>query len=152
MQLHHYVAMLSGAEESLAEGYRTAASGHHADADVALTCAHFATRCDAHVATLEPLRDHHPAPLGPDPERLHPAKLGPARQGPLGLLRDLADLHQLATLVEITWELVEQAANGARDRELIAAASSCRPELTAQLAWLRNRMRVAAPQALLVAD
>jgi hypothetical protein len=73
------------------------------------------------------------------------------RHGPIGLLRDLQDLHQLATLAASTWDLVAQAAHGVRDHDLISLAAKCEPDITAQLAWLRMRMKAEAPQALLVA-
>lgn len=83
---------------------------------------------------------------------MHPSGLTSPRSGPVGLLRDLQDLYQLANLVGITWTLVGQAAYGARDRELIDIVERCDREMAAQLAWLRMRMRAAAPQALLVAS
>lgn len=48
--------------------------------------------------------------------------------------------------------MVGQAAYGARDRELVDLVEQCGHELGAQLAWLRMRMKAAAPQTLLVAD
>lgn len=70
----------------------------------------------------------------------------------MGLLRDLQDLYQLANLIEVTWTLVGQAAYGARDPDLIDIVERCDRGTTAQLAWLRMRMRAAAPQTLLVAS
>jgi hypothetical protein len=67
------------------------------------------------------------------------------------MLRDLQDLYQLANLVDITWTVVGQAASGARDRDLLHVVQRCAPEISAQLAWLRMRMKAAAPQTLLVA-
>jgi len=58
----------------------------------------------------------------------------------------------LAAFVDITWTLVGQAGQGARDREVIEAVSRCEHETTGQLAWLRTRAKAAAPQALLVSS
>ena len=49
------------------------------------------------------------------------------------------------------WTLVGQAAQGARDRELLATVERCEAETSVQLKWLRTRMKEAAPQALVVA-
>jgi hypothetical protein len=75
-----------------------------------------------------------------------------ADRGGLGLLRDLHDLYLMATECEVTWALVGQAAQGARDRDLLEVSQGCDGEVAAQLKWLRTRMKQAAPQALLVAD
>lgn len=53
--------------------------------------------------------------------------------------------------MDSTWAMVGQAAHGARDRDLIDVVARCGREVTAQLAWLRMRMKAAAPQTLLVA-
>jgi len=54
----------------------------------------------------------------------------------------------LGSLVEITWTMVRQAAQGLRDDELLASVEACVPETEVQLSWLRTRMKQAAPQAL----
>lgn len=51
----------------------------------------------------------------------------------------------------MAWTLVGQAAQGARDRELLAVVSGCEGETATQLKWLCSRMEEAAPQALVVA-
>jgi hypothetical protein len=68
----------------------------------------------------------------------------------VGLLRDLQDLHLLATLVQTTWTVIAQGAQGLRDRELLEVATSANAETSRQLTWLTTRMKVAAPQALIV--
>lgn len=151
MHLHTYLDMLARAEESLARFYRQVADAHTADADVSFACAAFGRECDGHVAALAPAEQRYADRAEHPPERLHAFRPGPPRTGPIGLLRDLADLHQLATLVESTWQLISQAAQGARDRELIAVCDECTPETTAQLAWLTMRMKADAAQTLLVA-
>jgi len=52
----------------------------------------------------------------------------------------------------VTWALVGQAAQGARDLDLLDTVERCEGEVAAQLKWLRTRMKQAAPQALVVAD
>ena len=87
-----------------------------------------------------------------EPERLHSELFGGTRGGGLGLLRDLHDLYLMATECEVTWALVGQAAQAARDADLLDTVERCRGEVDAQLKWLRTRMKQAAPQALVVAD
>jgi hypothetical protein len=50
------------------------------------------------------------------------------------------------------WTVVGQAAQGARDEELLAVVRRCEGDTAVQLTWLRTRMKQAAPQALVVAD
>lgn len=152
MHLTTYLHLLHTAEGTLSDSYREVAAGHRPDADVHYTCLRFGADCAAHAEALRPSLTRYDKAREPEPERLHPPGLTTTRSGPVGLLRDLQDLYQLANLVGITWVLVGQAAHGARDRDLIDLATRCDNELTAQLAWLRMRMRAAAPQTLLVAS
>ena len=47
--------------------------------------------------------------------------------------------------------MLGQAAQGVRDRELLEVVQGCEGETEIQLKWLRTRMKQAAPQALVVA-
>ncbi|GIL25838.1 hypothetical protein [Actinocatenispora comari] len=151
MHLCTYLILLAAAEQTLADSYVTVSQGHADEADVHYTCADFARQATAHVEALAPVTARYTDRREPEPERLRPDGLTTTRGGPVGLLRDLQDLYQLVSLVDITWALVGQAAAGARDRELIDTVAGCHGQTTAQHAWLRSRMRAAAPQTLLVA-
>jgi hypothetical protein len=78
-------------------------------------------------------------------------RFGGTRQGGLGLLRDLHDLYLMANDVDIAWTVINQAAQGARDKELFTTVTAIDKETATQILWLRTRMKQAAPQALLVA-
>ena len=81
----------------------------------------------------------------------HHDGVGEPRTGPLGLLRDLQDLYLLATLVDVTWVMVKQAAQALRDDELLQVVEDCDHETAVQLAWLVTRMKQSAPQVLVAA-
>lgn len=151
MHLTTYLRLLHTAEGTLGDAYTTVGDGHRLDADVHYTCRRFAADCADHAQALSPALTRYDSEQT-EPERLHPPGLTSARPDAIGLLRDLQDLYQLANLVQSTWTLVGQAAHGARDRDLIDLATRCDRELTTQLAWLRMRMKSAAPQTLLVAN
>jgi hypothetical protein len=151
MYLVTYITFLGRAEETLGRSYRLISQGHVADADVHYMTAGFAQQCFAHAVALAPILARSALPTEPQPERLHVDGPQSHRAGPVGLLRDLQDLYQLANLVDITWTVVGQAAQGARDRDLLHVVHHCIPETRAQLAWLRMRIKAAAPQTLLVA-
>jgi hypothetical protein len=56
----------------------------------------------------------------------------------------------MATEADLCWQVVGQAAKGARDDDLDRVVAACASEATIQLAWLRSRIEQAAPQALVV--
>jgi len=96
----------------------------------------------------------------PDPRRCRAALAGTGgaelfrgtRTGGIGLLRDLQDLYLMAAECDLCWTLVGQAAQGARDEELLQVVQTCESETALQLAWLKTRMKQAAPQALVFAE
>jgi hypothetical protein len=150
MHLAHYLALLERSQSGLADAFRAVARAHSQDADVQLTCTKLARQCDRHAEQLGPFvaryRDDAPA----EPERLHGPGFGGTREGGLGLLRDLHDLYLLACECDISWTLIGQAAQGARDRELLELVQRSEGETSIQLTWLAGRMKEAAPQALVV--
>ena len=88
---------------------------------------------------------------GDEPVRLHADALGEPRTGPLGLLRDLQDLYLLANFTDITWTMVNQAAEALRDDELVSIVTQSQKQTAVQLQWLKTRMKQSAPQVLIAA-
>lgn len=115
MHLATYIGLLEAGERTLATSYRQVADGHSDEADVHYTCLQLARQCDEHVEALGPVVERYGNAPEDEPERLHAEGLSETRSGGLGLLRDLHELYMLASYVDITWTLVGQAAQGARD-------------------------------------
>ncbi|MFJ4209161.1 hypothetical protein ACIPY2_11965 [Paenarthrobacter sp. NPDC089675] len=152
MNLNIYLGLLHKGEQTLAESFRQVSEGHGAEPDVHFLCRTLAKQCDEHEELLRPLAERYGEDSSDnEPERLHADGLHETRSGPVGLLRDLQDLYVLASLVDVTWTVVEQAGSALRDRELLAAVEKCQQETQQQISWLKTRMKQAAPQALLVA-
>jgi hypothetical protein len=154
MQLATYLALAHRSEQTLAGSFRVVGEGHAQHPDVLFMCRTLADLSDDHVRRLAPVVErygerHHGDDVE-EPERLHADGLAAVRSGPVGLLRDLQDLHVLGTLVQTTWTVVTQAAQALRDRELIEVAQHANGETSRQLSWLNTRMKAAAPQALIV--
>jgi hypothetical protein len=151
-----YVGLLHRSEQTLAESFRVVGDGHASEADVFHTCHLLARMSDEHVRLLAPVAQRYGEERAGDdveePERLHAAGLAGVREGAVGLLRDLQDLHVLGTLCQTTWTVVEQAAQGLRDRELMTAADRANRSTSRQLSWLNTRLKAAGPQALLMAS
>jgi hypothetical protein len=146
-----YIGLADHSEQTLAESFRIVAEGHARVADVFHTAQLLAGWSDDHRRALAPGVERYGVADVDEPERLHAAGLAETREGEIGLVRDLQDLHVLATLVQTTWTVIAQGAQGLRDRELLEVATSSNAQTTRQLAWLNTRMKVAAPQALIVA-
>ena len=152
MHLASYLGLLHLAELKLARAYLAVATDHGHEPDVETLCRRFADQSTAHADALAPFVDRYGEDKPEEPERLHSELFGGTRSGGLGLLRDLHDLYLMATECEVTWSLVGQAAQSARDADLLEVVERCRGEVAVQLKWLRTRMKQAAPQALVVAD
>jgi len=153
MKLPMYLGLLDEAERTLAESFRQVADGHSAEPDVFFLCRTLAGQCDQHRQALQPAVQRYGESRDDDePDRLHADGLGESRSGAVGLLRDLQDLYMLASFVDITWTMIEQAAQACRDTHLLAVVKHCDEETSIQLKWLRTRMKQAAPQALIAAS
>jgi hypothetical protein len=148
-----YIGLADHSETTLADSLRAVAEGHASTADVFHTCHTLASMSDRHRDLLRPVIDRYGEETTDDvqePERLHATGLASARSGEIGLLRDLQDLHVLASLVQTTWTVLAQGAQGLRDHELLHVATAANAETSRQLTWLNTRMKAAAPQALIV--
>ena len=152
--LDTYLGLLDRAEQTLADSLVTVGHGHQAEVDVFHTCDSLAKMSREHQQRLAPVVARYGEQRSgadvEEPERLHADGLATVREGSIGLLRDLQDLYLLATLVHSSWTVVRQAAQGARDRELIEIAEQCLGETSRQLTWIQTRIKAGAPQALLV--
>lgn len=151
MHLPNYLEHLSRAETDLAEGFRKVAEGHKHEVDVFHASRTLGGQCETHVAKLAPFREKYGKEAADEPERLYGEPFSGTRSGGLGLLRDMQDLYVMASACDIAWTMVGQAAQGARDAELLEVARTCERQTRLQIKWLKSRMKQAAPQSLLVA-
>jgi hypothetical protein len=120
-----YVALADHSEQTLADSLRAVAEGHARQADVFHTCHTLASWSDQHRTHLALVVERYGEQEDVDePERLRAETLTSTREGEIGLLRDLQDLHLLATLVYSTWTVIAQGAQGLRDPQLLEIAIS----------------------------
>ncbi|MFN8121614.1 MAG: hypothetical protein U0237_04200 [Thermoleophilia bacterium] len=152
MHVAHYLGLLHRSELDLAKAFAEVATDHREEPDVFHECHLLAAQCDDHAERLRPFAERYGEEADDEPDRLHTQLFTGTRSGGLGLLRDLHDLFLMATECDISWVVIKQAALGARDRELLEVVARCEGETAVQLKWLRTRMMVAAPQALVVAS
>lgn len=162
MKLGAALKRLHELEAELAEEYRRVGGRHPSDHDVYHQCHTFAKQCEEHAAKLAPVAERYGAAVdeevGPDfwtgvldrARRAVGAPLGRAPQSGLVLLRDLRELFLRAEECSITWVMVAQAAQAARDAQLLDIATGCHTETETQVKWFTTKIKLASPQALVV--
>jgi hypothetical protein len=160
MKIGSLLSRLHELETELAEDYRALGERHAADHDVYHQCHVFAEQCDAHAAQLAAPAERYGESVDAESEPgvwstvlervRHKSSelLGRAPQAGLLLLRDLRVLFLSAEEVSITWVMAGQAAQAARDAELLELVRACHTETEIQVKWLTTRIKVASPQAL----
>lgn len=150
MHLANYLGYLCQTELNLADGYRKVGEAHAQEADVYYVTHTLAKQCESHAEKLKPFVERYGEEQPEEPEQLYHQFFDQTRSGSLGLLRDMQDLYLVASACDISWTMIGQAAQGLRDRELLEVVNSCEGETYNQLKWIRTRMKVAAPQTLIV--
>lgn len=160
MKLGAAVKRLHEIEHELADDYRRIGERHPSDHDVYHQCHTFAQQCEGHAEQLAPVAERYGAHVdeehGPDfwsglldrARRAAGAPLARSPQSGLVLLRDLRELFLAAEECSITWVMVAQAAQAARDEQLLGIATDCHTETETQVRWLTTRIKLASPQAL----
>ena len=150
MHLAHYLGLLHRSETELARAFCEVAAGT-ATRSTSRICASASPESATDTPSSSRRSPRATARRRPTSSSACTPSCSPARSGGLGLLRDLHDLYLMATECDLSWTLVGQAAQGARDRELLGVVQNCEQESATQLKWLQTRMKQAAPQALVVA-
>ena len=151
MHLANYLGLLHKAELLLADAFRQVGAAHAAAPEAYPPSHTLAGQCERPAERRQPFVDRYGEDAPSEPDRLHSELFKGTRSGGLGLLRDLQDLYLMATECDIAWTMTGQAAQGARDTDLVAVVKACEGETATQLKWLKTRMKQAAPQALVVA-
>ena len=158
MKIGLAIAELADAEERLASELERAAERHKADHDVHHLGSTLAAISRAHVEELAALGKRDDAGVEADGSssagvlgalREKASELtGRREEAGLLLLRDLRELFLLASDVSIGWTMLGQAAQAARDAELLELVSRAHPDTLRQLKWVTTRVKQAAPQVL----
>ena len=158
MKLGLAIEELHRSENHLARVLLAASDRHKADHEVFYVARDIAHWSQRHVTELARIGADFGVDLDPRPEggrgglqRVQPAPsgLGGRRPEPgLLLLADLRHVHREAAGVSLDWELLAQAAQGARKRELLQLAQRCHPDTLRQMRWANAKLKESATQAL----
>lgn len=65
------------------------------------------------------------------------------------MLRDLRELYLKASGVSMDWEMLAQAAQGARKLELLELAERCHPDTLRVARWANGKLKVSSTQVLI---
>jgi hypothetical protein len=141
VKLGPLLAHLDQLETEFAAELRAAAERHRGEHDVYHQCQTFALAADKRVRRLEPFAKRYDGV---------PAWTSSVEDGSDGLLRELRALYLRAQEVAITWTMASQAAKALRDNDLLTVATECRSEIEAHAKWFTTRIKVAAPQAIVL--
>lgn len=159
MRLDKAIEDAQNAEADLAERLRVVGERHAVEHDLYHLGHTLARQCGEHLERLVPFATRYGASTDASAEAESPSILerlrhksaelvGRSEISGFLLLRDLRDLYLAAQEAEIAWVILAQAAQAARDGELLEVTTVCHEEAEARGKWVRTRIKQAAPQIL----
>ncbi len=158
MKLHLAIEELHRSENHLARVLLAVSDRHKADHEVFYVAHDIARWSQRHVTELARIGADFGVDLDPEPagepgvlEKIQQATsdlLGRRPEPGLLLLADLRHVYRKAAGVSLDWELLAQAAQGARKRELLELAERCHPDTLRQMRWANAKLKESATQAL----
>jgi hypothetical protein len=159
MKLDWAIRELHRSEQELRHALLEAAERHAADHDIFYVARDLAAWSSDHIRQLAVIGRNYGLELDADDDdgsspaerlREESAKLLGRRPEPaLLLLGDVRQIHMKAAGVSLDWELLAQAAQGAKDLELLELAERCHPDTLRQMRWANAKLKESATQALL---
>jgi hypothetical protein len=160
MKLALAIRDVARAEEELAQELLKVGERHRADHDVYHLTRQLSRWAQGHVVALEQQARRHGGDLDAgDVGRESAGPMAAVREktaellgrrpaSGLLLLRDLRNIYLLAAEASLNWTLLAQAAQAAKDSELLECTSLCHPETLRTMRWSLTRLKAAAPQVL----
>src|SRR5919202_2574239 len=157
MNVDAAIKQVQEAEKDLAQELRKIGERHAVEHDLYHLAHTLAKQCQSHLEELAPFAQQYGASADTDgvaesPSLLETLRhksaelLGRSEATGLLLLRDLRNLYLAAQEAEIAWVILAQAAQAARDRELLRVVTECHEEAEARGKCLRTRIKESAPQ------
>jgi hypothetical protein len=151
MHIGNYINMVHKSQQDMAEAFMKVAKHHHAEPDIPATCKLMEKWSNHLVKKIKPFAEKYGEEKNKEPDRLLSDLFKSPRKGSMGLLRDLHDLWLMANEAEVSSIVLQQAAFGLRDKELIGVCDEINTYSKRQLSWLLTRMKSMATQTLIVA-
>ena len=158
MKLHLAIEELHRSEDNLVHVLLSMSDRHKAEHGVFHVTRDLATWSADHVRALAAIGRDYGLELSPDAggdpgvmaalSQKASELLGRRPEPGLLLLADLRHLYRETSGVSIDWELLAQAAQGARKPDLLEVAERCHPETLRQAQWANGMLKEAATQIL----
>ncbi|NUW37645.1 hypothetical protein HTZ77_40515 [Nonomuraea sp. SMC257] len=158
MKLDLVIKELHRSENELAHVLLRLSERHKTDHETYHVARDLVRWCHDHVRELARIGEDYGLKLDAEPagestvaERVREKAaewLGRRKEPGLLLLADLRHLYRVASGVSLDWELLAQAAQGARRKELLELAERCHPQTLRQVRWANARLKESATQAL----
>jgi hypothetical protein len=149
---------VQSAENDLAEELLKVADRHAVDSEIHHTGHRLAEGCATLVERLRPFGERYDTEIdeldADEPGLLERVRqtssilLGRTPASGMLLLRDLRELWLSAQAAEISWVILAQGAQAARDPELLALATEGHDEAEIRGKWVRTHIKESAPQVL----
>ncbi|UMG94860.1 hypothetical protein MF408_17615 [Nocardioides sp. TF02-7] len=152
------MAALHSAETELGQELVALSDRHEDDHEIFHVARDIARWSDEHVRRLAETGDAYGVSLRHEPAegadliskvRQKGAELtGRRQETALLLLADLRRVHTMAAGVSVDWEVLAQAAQVMKDRQLLGLASDCHPQTLRQLRWANAKIKDSAAQII----
>jgi hypothetical protein len=147
--LHHGEHRLARELHTVSDRHRTEHEIHHVARDLERWSRE-------HAQHLADIGEHHEQNLRSEPRRAghlvdslraKAADVMARRPEPgLLLLRDVRTLYLMASDNSLHWEMLAQAAQARRDRDLLQLVSACHPQTLRQIRWANTLIKIMSPQ------
>jgi hypothetical protein len=159
MKIDRAIEDVEEAEAKLSKELRVAGERHAVEHDLYHLGHTLADGCSQRIERLSPFAERYGAAghdaraqrsPGPIESLRHKGAelVGRSELSGMLLLRDLKKLYLAAQETEIDWVILAQAAQAARDGELLRVVGECHDEAQACAKWLRTRLKESSPQVL----
>lgn len=157
MKIKLAIRELHRSERKLAHQLNVMAARHRTDQEVYHVAHDLASWSRNHLRDLAEHGRHYGLRLSANPRTsaltgfLQTRISGMLRKRPepgLLLLADLRRIHRLAAGASVDWELLGQAAQAAKDEDLLELTSRCHPETLRQMRWANAMLKQLSPQVL----
>lgn len=150
---------LHRSENDLARELLQASERHKVDHEIHHLARDLAGWSQRHVPELASAAERYGIHVDPEPGgELHLAQrlrekgselVGRRPEAGLLMLRDLRGIYVKASGVSADWEMLAQAAQGIKDRELLELTKRCHPDTLRQMRWANAKLKETCTQILI---